>query len=361
VLNGLLFVLIALVVVPFVVYALPSVVGAEHSFVVLSGSMEPAMSPGDVVVDGVGPANVEEGDVITFVTSESEPPTTHRVIDVVETNDGGRAFRTKGDANEDPDQELVEPQQVIGGVAFVIPYVGHVVGFVNTPVGFALLVLAPLGLLALSEFYAIVSTSDDDQDDPDDGSDPPSPSADADLADAPPVPESPVVNEPVAAAGDSTEAESADDDGGFALSRGELRFALGVLAPVVPYSALVAYRIREGWAVTAAVAAALSLLFAAMAYRNTSASDDKTIAAGGTPVVSGQIPQTTDRERVEIGSIESLVRMAADGGDWLFADDDGYYLLREDRVYVHDRATDDLLTELSAAEAERPDEGGDGS
>jgi len=50
-----LILLIALVL-PFVAYAVPQVAGAEHSFVVLSGSMEPSISPGDVVlVAGVQP------------------------------------------------------------------------------------------------------------------------------------------------------------------------------------------------------------------------------------------------------------------------------------------------------------------
>ncbi|TKX83266.1 hypothetical protein EXE43_25160, partial [Halorubrum sp. SS5] len=38
------------IVVPFVVFAVPQVVGADQSYVVLSGSMEPAMSPGDVII-----------------------------------------------------------------------------------------------------------------------------------------------------------------------------------------------------------------------------------------------------------------------------------------------------------------------
>ena len=65
--STLLTVVLVLAVVPFVVYAVPGVVGASESYVVLSGSMEPTISPGDViVVEDVDPGDVEEGDVITF-------------------------------------------------------------------------------------------------------------------------------------------------------------------------------------------------------------------------------------------------------------------------------------------------------
>jgi signal peptidase len=367
VLNGLLFVLLVVVVVPFVVYAVPGVVGAEHSFVVLSGSMEPAMSPGDVVVvDGVDPANVEEGDVVTFATSGDGPPTTHRVIETVETADG-RAFRTKGDANEDPDQGLVRPQQIVGEVEYAVPYVGHVVNFVNTPVGFASLVIAPLGLLAVSEFYAIVSRSGDGRNDEE-----VTPPAATGASTEPPVsddsvaakmPDSPAVAEAATVDATADSDSDADGDDGFTLSRTELRLALGVFAVVAPYTIFVAYRIREGWTVTAAVAATLSLLFAAMAYRNTTSGDGVTAPsdAGATPVAPGQIPDETDRDRVEISSLESLVEMATDGGDWLFADEDGYYVLREDRVYVHERDPTDLLNAFPSEELDGEGTGGDGS
>ncbi|PGF17875.1 signal peptidase I [Natrinema sp. CBA1119] len=160
-----LILLIALVL-PFVAYAVPQVAGAEHSFVVLSGSMEPSISPGDVVlVAGVEPEAVEEGDVITYQRSEGESPTTHRVIEVDSGNDV--QFRTKGDANEDPDQTAIAADQLIGRVTVTIPAIGHVITFVNTPVGFGLLVALPLVSFVLSEAWELRSKRrSDDSDEP---------------------------------------------------------------------------------------------------------------------------------------------------------------------------------------------------
>ncbi|MCG1003743.1 MULTISPECIES: signal peptidase I [Halobacterium] len=156
-------VLAVLVVALFVIQAAPWLVGADSSYVVLSSSMEPSLSPGDaVVVNDVDPATLEAGDVITFVRSEESTPVTHRVVEVVEREDG-LAFRTQGDANDDPDPALVPASSVTGEVWFAIPYVGHVVLFANTPTGLAVLVGLPILAFVASELYAFArgdSTND---------------------------------------------------------------------------------------------------------------------------------------------------------------------------------------------------------
>jgi signal peptidase len=149
-------ILAVLVVAVFVVQAVPSVIGADASYVVLSGSMEPEISAGDaVIVKSVDPADISSGAVITFVRSEESTPVTHRVVEVVDSGDS-RAFRTKGDANDNPDPTLVPAANVTGEVWFVLPYVGHVVMFANTRIGMAVLVGAPVVAFILSEFYAFL-------------------------------------------------------------------------------------------------------------------------------------------------------------------------------------------------------------
>lgn len=146
--------LIALVV-PFVIYAVPATVGADHSFVVLTASMTPAIAPGDVVVVADrDPATIAEGDVITFTRGDNEIPVTHRVIGVVD-DAGGLAFETKGDANADPDASLVPAGSVVGTVVVTLPYVGYVVQFTNTPYGFVALVAGPIGLFIASELWTL--------------------------------------------------------------------------------------------------------------------------------------------------------------------------------------------------------------
>ncbi|WP_439027021.1 signal peptidase I [Haloarchaeobius sp. DT45] len=140
------------VVLPFVVYSVPQVVGADQSYVVLTGSMEPELSPRDVVVvSKVDAEAVAVGDVIVFERDRQSLPATHRVVQVLETEDGERAFRTKGDANDHPDTGLVTEATLVGKVTLTLPYIGHVVEFVNSPVGFVAFVLLPFAVLVLNE------------------------------------------------------------------------------------------------------------------------------------------------------------------------------------------------------------------
>ncbi|WP_339104963.1 signal peptidase I [Haloterrigena salinisoli] len=152
------------IVTPFLIVGVPQLAGASESHVVLSDSMSPTFESGDVIlVEDVGPENIEEGDVITYADGSGER-TTHRVVDVVE-RDGERQFRTKGDANEEPDSDLVSASAVEGRHAHTLPYIGHVVLFAGSRLGIALLLIVPGTLLAVSEvweLYRAWKTTNDD-------------------------------------------------------------------------------------------------------------------------------------------------------------------------------------------------------
>ncbi len=51
---------------------------------------------------------------------------THRVVGQGFDGEGELVLRTQGDANEDPDPQLVKPVQVKGEVWYSVPYLGHV-------------------------------------------------------------------------------------------------------------------------------------------------------------------------------------------------------------------------------------------
>ncbi|MEF8779568.1 MAG: signal peptidase I [Haloferacaceae archaeon] len=157
--NVLAVLLLVAIVAPFVVYAVPQVAGADHSFVVLTASMTPAIAPGDaVVVAERDPATIREGDVVTFLRGDGEVPVTHRVVGVVDSG-GDVAFETKGDANDDVDAGLVPAGNVIGVVLLTIPYIGYVIQFANSEYGFLALIVLPFGLLAANEAWAFYRRS----------------------------------------------------------------------------------------------------------------------------------------------------------------------------------------------------------
>lgn len=292
-------VLLVALVAPFVIHAVPTLVGAEHSYVVTSGSMEPAIGVGSVVmVNDVAPGEIGQGDVITYRTGENAEPTTHRVVEVVE-RDGGVAYRTAGDANEEPDPELVAADQVegrvmtVGGHLFVIPHVGYAIAFANTRPGYVAMVVVPIALLLVSEMYDVLFAAGSDTSRSDSGTDSRGEGAGrtegvregthgradaeegarAEVASArdgrarPPRGED-VPREDSHAARDRPPGDAVVEDGegtySFALS--ELRVATAALALFAAYSLWVAYVNREVWSTATAGAAVVAFVLVAGLY-----------------------------------------------------------------------------------------------
>ena len=119
--------------------------------IVKSGSMEPAIPTGSLVV--VKPQTLyRRGDIITFgEDTKTQVPTTHRIRAL---NDNG-TYSVKGDANEEADPNSVSSTEIIGRVIVHVPYAGFVLDFARQPIGFALLIAIPAGLVILEELLAI--------------------------------------------------------------------------------------------------------------------------------------------------------------------------------------------------------------
>ena len=93
---------------------------------VLSGSMEPELNVGGlVVVRPVEPERVSVGDVVAFRTSSSRVFVCHRVV-AVDTTDRAPMFTTRGDANETSDPDPVLATDLAGRVVAHVPYLGSV-------------------------------------------------------------------------------------------------------------------------------------------------------------------------------------------------------------------------------------------
>lgn len=126
---------------------LPRAMGWQ-GVLVLTGSMEPALDTGGVAfVDRVQPEDVRTGDIITFTRADSSQRVTHRVIEVVATSAGPR-YRTKGDANDIPDDWVVKPSQLVGKVRLALPELGGAIRlFVTSRQQLALLMALPASYL----------------------------------------------------------------------------------------------------------------------------------------------------------------------------------------------------------------------
>lgn len=120
--------------------------------IVKSGSMEPAIPTGSIVV--VKPVTTYVvGDVVTFGRdTKNEIPTTHRIVAV---QDGGASFLTKGDANEEADPRTIFRSEVFGRVWVHVPYVGYILDFARKPWGFTLMIGIPATLIIVDELIRI--------------------------------------------------------------------------------------------------------------------------------------------------------------------------------------------------------------
>lgn len=103
----------------------------------LTGSMAPDTTPGDVVVTTPQPASeVKVGDVISYhIPVEDHRVETHRVIEVIHNDDGSVAVRTQGDANSAPDPWTATLDgDTVWEMQAVVPWVGNGIRFLRQPI-----------------------------------------------------------------------------------------------------------------------------------------------------------------------------------------------------------------------------------
>ena len=144
---------IVLVAILLIVSAFP-IPGNYKVLVVKSGSMEPVIKTGSVVV--VKPArDYKIGDIITFGPySKTKAPTTHRIYEM-KVEGGELIFITKGDANNAPDTREIKKADIVGKVLFSVPFLGYAVDFAKKPLGFALIIIVPAALIIYDEIRKI--------------------------------------------------------------------------------------------------------------------------------------------------------------------------------------------------------------
>ncbi|WP_187120174.1 signal peptidase I [Methanomassiliicoccus luminyensis] len=107
--------------------------------VVQSGSMEPNIGVGDLVITAPEEfSDIRTGDVISFRSPDNGVLICHRVVGVDESNS---TLQTKGDANEDNDPYVLKEQHVVGKVVANIPLMGYAVDFLKTPFGWAVIIM----------------------------------------------------------------------------------------------------------------------------------------------------------------------------------------------------------------------------
>lgn len=122
----------------------------EHTYMITSGSMTPAIPVGAAVVVDPNAASIAVGDVVSVRLSGSHVYT-HRVTRVIDRN-GATWYETKGDANAEPDPAIVPASAVVGRVAATIPFAGYLLRLMSLPSGIVLL-LGLGGMLVVASSF----------------------------------------------------------------------------------------------------------------------------------------------------------------------------------------------------------------
>lgn len=108
--------------------------------VVLSGSMEPALSTNDLVIV-TQQSEYNKGDIVVYQDGSSL--VIHRIISI----DKNQVI-TQGDANNTADQPI-DVSLVKGKAVASFPFVGALIRFLKSPVGFILVIIAAIVFLEL--------------------------------------------------------------------------------------------------------------------------------------------------------------------------------------------------------------------
>jgi len=133
--------------------ALPLAFGGRP-LVVLSGSMEPTLTTGDVVVvKRVRPEDAHAGDVVTYRNPEGSL-VTHRVRAVRRR---GARFElvTKGDANNASERWTMHADGELSRAVYRVPLAGRLLARTSSREGKLALIVAPLLLLGVWEITRI--------------------------------------------------------------------------------------------------------------------------------------------------------------------------------------------------------------
>jgi len=142
--------------------SVPSAAGFQI-YVVLGGSMSPVFEAGSIVlVQPLEASSISQGDIITY----RDPGdgnigiiVTHRVIEVLDTEPV--SFVTRGDANDANDPIPVSAANLLGRVAYSIPFLGSLLSFTRTKTGLMVMVIVPAALIIFSELRKLLKCSQD--------------------------------------------------------------------------------------------------------------------------------------------------------------------------------------------------------
>lgn len=116
------------------------------AYIVLSGSMNPTIETGSIVLVDNAEKDYVIGDVVTYRIADQL--ITHRIVEIQKD-----LYRTKGDANMLPDSVFIHKNQILGKVIYEIPKIGYVISHFKSKSNIFII----LSILLLSNLSDVLS------------------------------------------------------------------------------------------------------------------------------------------------------------------------------------------------------------
>ena len=118
-----------------------------NTYIIVSPSMVPTINVEDaIVIKRENVENLKVGDIITFNSSDprySGITITHRIVDIIKSDNGSLSFKTKGDANNSADMSYVKESDIYGKVILTVPKLGYLQYFLSQSYGWLLFIVIP--------------------------------------------------------------------------------------------------------------------------------------------------------------------------------------------------------------------------
>jgi signal peptidase len=133
--NLAIILIMIVLVIAMIVFAKSRKSGEQPSlfnhkiFIVQSNSMNPEFKTGSLILVNTKPDVLVEGDIVTYKKENNDVSTTHRIVEIVEGEEG--YYITRGDANNINDPRTVSKEDIIGRVSLSIPLLGYLLGFLQ--------------------------------------------------------------------------------------------------------------------------------------------------------------------------------------------------------------------------------------
>lgn len=289
-------VVLLITAIPGVLFAAPSVVGADTAVVPGLDTATASGSHTALLVDHVGADQIEKGDLVVFRFEDGM--VVRRVGAVIPEPNGGYTFVTESVSGDGYADEPVTDEELVGRVAYTLPLVGAIARWLSGPNAMlyrALLVLPYLVVGVMEARY-----------------------------------------------GYERFRSEGSGDGDVSLTAADLTLTTGAL---VAFAAFAVWSLLEapsaialGVAIAAFGSAAVSAYVRFFALRPSTHTDDtsptEAVVDGGIP------PELLDYPRILVGSRQQLFDMARTAGQRVFAENGTYALLHDDHVYVYEESPD---------------------